>query len=130
MVNSFTCLIVVIITFGMALLQLSLTFGAPLGEYVLGGLHKVLPGRMRFVSSAFAVIFIFVGFVYLQKGEILDVGFHPAFVNGVVIVNTLFLAYAIIGNGFLTKSKKEKYLMTPLSILQFICSFLVLVHHV
>lgn len=51
-------LIVAIITFGMALLQLSLTFGAPLGEYVLGGLNKVLPKKMRFLSGTFSFIFI------------------------------------------------------------------------
>ena len=120
-------LIVAIITFGMALLQLCLTLGAPFGEYVLGGIHKVLPNRMRLVSCAFFIAFILVGLVYLQKGNIFYIGFDPMFVNGVVIGNTLFLAYAIIGNGFLTKSKKEKYLMTPLSIIQFICSLMTLV---
>lgn len=44
------------------------------------------------------------------------------FVKIVIIVNTLFLAYAIVGNGILTKSKKEKYVMTPFSIIQFIFS--------
>ena len=122
-------LIVAIITFGMALLQLCLTFGAPFGEYVLGGRHKVLPNKMRLVSCSFSIIFIFVGLVYLQRGNILYIGFNPVFVNGVIIANTLFLAYAMIGNGFLTKSKKERYLMTPISIIQFICSFMILVFH-
>ena len=117
-------LIVGIITFGMALLQLSLTFGAPFGEYVLGGLNKVLPKKMRFVSGTFSFIFIFVGMAYLQRGNVMYMGLSSVFVNIIVIVNTLFLAYAIVGNGMLTKSKKEKYLMTPLSIIQFICSMI------
>jgi hypothetical protein len=111
-----------IITFGMALLQLSITFGAPLGEYVLGGENKVLPPKMRFVSCTFFLLFIFVGMSYLQWGNILHIGFNSKLVKIIIIVNTLFLAYAIIGNGILTKSKKEKYLMTPFSIIQFICS--------
>jgi len=115
-----------VITFGMALLQLSLTVGSPLGEYVLGGKNKVLPTKMRFVSAAFVFVFILVGLVYLQKGSVINIGLNPMFVNILVIVNTLFLAYAIVGNGLLTKSKKERYVMTPLSIIQFVCSVIVI----
>lgn len=115
-------LVIAIITFGMALLQLSLTLGAPFGEYALGGLNKVLPIKMRFVSGAFTFIFIFVSMAYLQRGNILYIGFSSVLVNVIVIINTVFLTYAIVGNSMITKSKKEKYLMTPLSIVQFICS--------
>ncbi|WP_234117144.1 hypothetical protein [Clostridium hydrogenum] len=116
---SFTC---AIITLGMALLQLSITFGAPFGEYVLGGQNKVLPKKMRLVSCMFFLIFIFVGMAYLQWGKIIYIGFNSVFLKIIIIVNTLFLAYAIIGNGMITKSKKEKYVMTPFSVIQFICS--------
>jgi len=85
-----------------------------LGEYVLGGTHKVLPLKKRFVSGSFSCLFIVVGFSYLQKAEIISPAFNALFVNVLLIVYTLFLAYAIIGNGFLTRSKKEKYTMTPL----------------
>jgi hypothetical protein len=122
MIGNIASLICAIITLGMALLQLSLTFGSPLGEYVLGGQHKVLPQKMRLVSSAFTLIFIFVGMCYLQRGNFLYIGLSSGVVNVIVIVNTLFLAYAIIGNGMLTKSKKEKYVMTPFSIIQFVLS--------
>ena len=116
MISNIASLICGTITFGMALLQLSLTFGLPFGEYVLGGQHRVLPQRMRFISSAFTLIFIFIGMCYLHRGNILYIGFSSGVVNAIVIGNTLFLAYAIVGNGILTKSKKEKYVMTPLSI--------------
>jgi len=115
-------LICAIITFGMAVLQLSLTVGAPFGEYVLGGQNRVLPKRMRLVSGAFSIIFIFVGMAYLQRGNIQYIGFSSSFVNIVVIIITIFLACAIVFNGILTKSKKEKLVMTPLSIIQFACS--------
>ena len=111
----------------MSLLQLSITFGAPFGEYVLGGANKVLPKKMRFISATFFFIFIFVGMAYLQRGNILYIGFNSMFVKIVIIVNTLFLAYAIVGNGMLTKSKKEKYVMTPFAIIQFILSVVSLI---
>lgn len=121
----FSC-ITAIITFGMAVLQLALTLGAPLGEYALGGRYKVLPPPMRLVSGAYCLVFIFVGLIYLQKGKVINFGFSPRLVNIVLIINTIFLAYAIVGNGLLTQSIKEKYLMTPLSALQFVLSLFVL----
>ncbi|EKQ56115.1 MULTISPECIES: hypothetical protein [unclassified Clostridium] len=126
MIGYVSSLICAVITFGMALLQLSITFGAPFGEYVLGGQNKVLPKKMRFTSGTFFCIFTFIGMAYLQRGDILHMGFNSMFMKIVIIVNTLFLAYAIVGNGILTKSKKEKYVMTPFSIIQFILSVTVL----
>lgn len=122
MISSIVSILCAITTFGMALLQLSLTFGSPLGEYVLGGQYRVLPKRMRLISSTFALIFTFIGLSYLQRGNVLSIGLNSGVLNVVIIINTLFLAYAIIFNGFLTKSKKEKYVMTPLSIIQVILS--------
>lgn len=45
MIGYVSSLICAVITFGMASLQLSITFGAPFGEYVLGGQNKVLPKK-------------------------------------------------------------------------------------
>ncbi|OOM77609.1 hypothetical protein [Clostridium sp. BL-8] len=45
MIGYVSSLICAVVTFGMALLQLSITFGAPFGEYVLGGQNKVLPKK-------------------------------------------------------------------------------------
>ncbi|HBU11263.1 MAG TPA: hypothetical protein DEB31_00550, partial [Clostridiales bacterium] len=103
------------LAFGMALLQLSLIFGAPLGEYVLGGKHKVLPPNMRVISGLYAGIFIIVGLSFMQVTGNMAMIFNMTFMRVILIIYTLFLAYAIIGNGFLTKSKKEKYVMTPIS---------------
>jgi hypothetical protein len=47
----------IIMVFFMAFLQLSLTFGAPLGEYVLGGTHRILPPKKRILSG-----FVFCSF--------------------------------------------------------------------
>jgi hypothetical protein len=126
MIGNIASLICAIITFGMALLQLSLIFGSPLGEYVLGGQHKVLPHRMRFISGAFTLLFTLFGMSYLQKGNILCIGLNARIVDIIIMISTLFLASAIIFNGFLTKSKKEKYVMTPFSIIQFVLNVIIL----
>jgi hypothetical protein len=120
-------LISAILTFIMALLQLSLTFGAPFGEYVLGGQYRVLPSKMHYTSTTFSIVFSIISLAFLQKGKILNLGIGGTVVNIIIIINTIFLAYAIVGNGFITKSRKERLVMTPASILGFLCSVAVLI---
>jgi len=122
-------IISILLTFGMAMLQLSLTLGAPFGEYALGGAHKVLPLKMRFTSFSFTVIFVIVGLALLQKTQIIMNIFPNSFINILLIAYTLFLGYAILGNGIITKNKKEKYVMTPLSIIGFASSVIVLINY-
>lgn len=119
----------ILLVFGMALLQLSLTLGAPLGEYVLGGMHKILPARMRFISGFFSCFFTIVGLSYLQKTGKISTILNAKFADVLLIIYTLFLAYAIIGNGIITKSKKEKYIMTPLSLIGCISSIILLINY-
>lgn len=119
----------VFLVFGFALFQLFLTLGAPIGEYALGGKYRILPTKMRIVSGFFSGLWFTVGFSFMQITGQIDPVFNRTFVDVLLIVYTVFLAYAIIGNGFITKSKKEKYVMTPLSIIGFISSLFVLLNH-
>lgn len=102
-----------------AILQLLLTLGAPLGEVVLGGNYKRLSAKMRFVSGFFSLAFTVSALSYLQKVGIIVPLFPKVFADVWVIAHTVFITCAIFSNAFLTKSKKEKYSMTPISI---ICS--------
>jgi uncharacterized membrane protein len=112
--------------FSFVFLHSLLILGAPFGKYVLGGSNKFLPLKKRVISGIFSLLFFIVGLSYLQYIKWFEIGFSNGFVNISLVLYTIFLAYAIIANGLLTKSKKEKYLMTPLSLLGFICSIIVL----
>jgi len=114
--------------FGFALLQLSLVFGAPFGEYVLGGQNRVLPIKMRFISGSFSLVFMSVGLSYLHIAGTISGLCSTVFIRILLVAYTAFLAYAIIGNGFITKSKKEKYIMTPCSVIGFLCSVFILIY--
>jgi hypothetical protein len=118
----------ILMVFGFAVLQLLLVFGAPFGEYVLGGQHKVLPIKMRLISGVFSFLFMVVGVSYLQMAGAISNLFSPVFIKILLASYTLFLASAIIGNGFITKSKKERYVMTPCSIAGFLGSIIVLTY--
>ena len=128
MLFNIAVVISIFMVFGFALLQLLLIFGAPFGEYVLGGQHKVLPKKLRFVSGGFSLVFTVVGTAFLQASGKISSLLNPLVLRIILIVYTGFLAYAIIGNGFITKSKKEKYIMTPCSIVGFLSAVVVLVN--
>jgi hypothetical protein len=121
-----TAWISIVLAFGMAALQFSLICGAPFGEYALGGAHRVLPVGMRFISGFFACFFVVAGMAYMQRAGITAPLFSASFSDVLLMIYTLFLAYAMVGNGFLTKSKKEKCVMTPLSVIGWFSSVYVL----
>ena len=116
------------LTFLMAALHLLLLCGAPLGEYVLGGTNRVIPKPKRKLNVFFLVLFTFLGVIYLTQTSYLSVHMNEIIVKVLMILYTLFLAYAIVGNLFLTKSKKETLLMTPLSIIGCVSSIMTLIY--
>lgn len=115
-------LICIIITALMVLLHIALLFGAPLGELVMGGKHRILPLKMRVFNILYGVLFCWFIVVYFEKTSYATIQ-----INGIVslvsmLFYTTFLGYAIWENMLFTQSKKEKYVMTPLSLLCFSCS--------
>lgn len=116
----FSALTCSIVTFLMCVLHLLLSIGAPIGEYVLGGQNKVIPINKRWINVILTFIFLFVGVLYLGKAILFQFSEIPSKV--IMIAYSLFLAYAIIGNIFFTKSRKEKAMMIPASVIGFISS--------
>lgn len=119
----FFSMICAIITFFMSVLHILLLVGIPIGEYVLGGQNKVIPLNKRWINLVFALVFLFLGLFYLGKAIYIPFKFSEILSKIIMSVYSLFLAYAIIGNTFFTKSKKEKIVMIPTSIIGFACSF-------
>jgi hypothetical protein len=119
-------LLLAIITFLNAILHLLLVLGAPFGELVLGGKYKVVPKEKRFINGIFFFVFTFFGTVYLQYTQIIP-SFLPNIVNMIIIILlTVFFAYGIIRNLKFTSSKKEQIVMTPVCIVSFVLSVILL----
>lgn len=110
-----------VLTFIMSVLHILLSVGVPIGEYVLGGKNKIIPKEKRYVNIILALIFMFLGSFYWGTAYAL---FHipETAAKTIMILYTLFLAYAVIGNTFFTGSRKEKLVMIPASVIGFICS--------
>ena len=109
---------VAVIFLSIAIFQVLLSLGYPLGEYAMGGLYKVLPNKLRIISAFNAMLLIFMGFVFLHHANVFDVfRFLPTDI--LVWVITIFLGINSLAN-LVSRSKKERFVMTPLSSVAFV----------
>ncbi|MET3575604.1 hypothetical protein ACFFIY_06100 [Bhargavaea ullalensis] len=102
---------------GVAVFQVLLSLGRPLGEYAMGGYHKVLPGKLRLVSSINAAILLLMGFIVLQHAGLISGG--SFFANDLMMWGiTAFLGLNTAAN-LASRSHKEKRVMAPVSAIAF-----------
>lgn len=94
--------------------------GLPLGELTMGGQYKVFPKKLRMVLIAQLVLQIFFVIIILQVGEFIPLWFSLNTTKIICIVMAIYLSLNTFMN-FVSKSKKEKYIMTPLSAISAIC---------
>ncbi|WML39523.1 hypothetical protein RCG19_20450 [Neobacillus sp. OS1-2] len=111
-------IIVAILFVSIAVFQLLLSLGYPLGEFAMGGYYKVLPKKLRIASVVNALILFFMGFVFLKHTNVL-IGLDFLSTNILVWISTIFLGLNTVAN-LLSRSKKERFVMTPLSGFTFI----------
>lgn len=94
--------------------------GLPLGEFTMGGQYKVFPKKLRMVLVSQLILQIFFVIVILQMGGYIPLWFSVGVTRIIGIVMAVYLSLNTIMN-FISKSKKEKYVMTPLSFVAAIC---------
>ena len=109
------------ITFGIAaILYILIALGLPLGEFAMGGKYKIMPPKPRIMIAVAVLIQLFAIMIILQTGGIIPTLFSIK-VNRIICY--FFAAYLSLNsllNAF-SKSKKERYTATPLSIITAIC---------
>ncbi len=118
-----SAIIVAILFASVAIFQVLLSVGYPLGEYVMGGFHKVLPKKLRILSILNAIILLFMSLVFLIHINVLTT-FHFLPTNILVCIITLYLGLNTVIN-LLSQSKKERFIMTPLSFIAFLLCLVV-----
>lgn len=102
------------------ILSVLLICGLPLGELTMGGQYKVYPGKLRIVLVVQLLLQAFFVITILQAGGIMPLWFSENVTRIICIIMAVYLSLNTIMN-FISKSKKEKYIMTPLSLLTAIC---------
>jgi hypothetical protein len=95
--------------------QILLALGFPFGKAAWGGKYTILPTGFRIASLFSAVIFVFASIIVLEKAEVLSVFNSRTMVTYGVWIFTAFLGLNTINN-FISRSKLEKRIMTPVSL--------------
>ena len=110
----------------LAVFQLALIAGAPLGRFAWGGQHTVLPRGLRIGSAISVVVYGVIALLMLQAADARAV--LPAGPAGVAMwVLTGYLALGILLNA-VSRSRPERLVMTPVALaLAAVC--LVLAQH-
>ena len=101
-------------------LSILIIMGLPLGELTMGGQYKVFPKKLRAVLISQLLLQIFFLIILLQKGEIIPLWFSYNTTKIISIIMAIYLSLNTLMN-LMSKSKKEKYIMAPLSLITAIC---------
>ena len=102
------------------ILSILIILGLPLGELTLGGQHKVFPGKLRLILVTQLILQAFFVVILLQKGGVMPLWFSFGVTKVICIVLAVYLSLNVFMNMF-SKSKKERFIMTPLSLITAIC---------
>lgn len=86
----------------------------------MGGQYRVFPKKFRMLLVTQLVLQVFFVVIVLQMGGYVSQWFSHNVTKMIGIVMAVYLSLNTIMN-FFSKSKKEKYIMTPLSFVAAIC---------
>ena len=114
------CLLLVVI-----ILSILLICGFPLGELTMGGRYKgVWPKELRIIAIGQLLVQLFALYILLSAGAIIPLLFTKRITQIICFVFAVFFVSNTFMN-FISKSKKEKYIMTPMSAIEAICFMIV-----
>ena len=105
MVSIVSSIIGTVLLLAVAVMEVLLIAGLPLGEFTMGGRHKVLPPMYRVFAASSIILQLFGAAMLLQGSGFVFAGFFA--------INTVM--------NLISPSKKEKYVMTPLAAVEACC---------
>ena len=94
--------------------------GLPFGEFTMGGQHKILPKNLRVAAVISVAIQIFAMIIILQAGDFISLWFSFKVTKYICFFFAAYLSLNTIMN-MISKSRKERFVMTPLSLIAGIC---------
>ncbi len=109
------------VIFGViAVMTVLVACGLPLGEFTMGGQHKILPKKFRVAAVISVAIQIFAMIIILQAGGFISLCLPFKLTKYICFFFAAYLSLNTIMN-MISKSRKEKYVMTPLSLIAGVC---------
>ena len=112
-----------VILAALAIFQLALALGAPLGRFAWGGQYRVLPARLRVGSAVAILIYALIAVIALDRVGAIDV--LPDLLATVAM--WVVFAYFVLGIvlNAASRSKAERAVMVPVTIVLAVLSFLI-----
>jgi hypothetical protein len=107
----------------VALFQILLAIGLPFGRAAWGGIHRVLPPRLRFASALSSLLLGLAIWIVLARTGMATIPWQSSVVRVGTWVVFSFLTLNTVAN-FASKSRIERTLMTPAA---FVCSVCLLI---
>ncbi|MFW0771773.1 hypothetical protein ACLRGI_01210 [Paenarthrobacter nitroguajacolicus] len=105
-----------IILGGLAVFQVALVAGAPIGRFAWGGNYRVLPQKLRVGSVVSIVLYGVFGYTALAKAGLVPVLISEGFTEVFMWVLTAYFTLGVAMNA-ISRSKPERFVMTPVALL-------------
>jgi hypothetical protein len=112
-----------VILAALAIFQFALILGAPLGRFAWGGQHHVLPARLRVGSAISILVYALIDLIAWDRVGAIDV-FPEPFSEVAMWVIFAYFVLGILMNA-ISRSKPERYVMVPVSIVLAVLSFFI-----
>jgi len=109
---------------GLVVFQFMLIVGAPLGHFAWSGQHKVLPNKLRIASSFSILLYILFSLFLISKAGIIEIISDSAILSVGMWTFTIYFMLGVVLN-FISRSRKERLLMTPIAAILAITFLLV-----
>lgn len=118
-----SAIVLTVILAALAVFQLALALGAPIGHFAWGGAHRVLPTRLRIGSLVSILIYALIVVLALDRAGALEVVPDPVSTIGMWVV----FGYFVLGIPLnaISRSRPERFTMTPIVIVLAVLSLFV-----
>lgn len=120
MVSTISSITGTVLLLAVAVMEVLLICGLPLGEFTMGGRRKVLPPMYRIFAASSVILQLFGAAMLLQGGGLMNMWFSGKVTKIICFVFAGFFAVNTVMN-LISPSKKEKYVMTPLAAVEACC---------
>lgn len=99
----------------LAVFQVALVAGAPIGRFAWGGQHDVLPRKLRIGSIVSILLYALFGYTALAQAGLVPVLVNQSFTGVFMWVLTGYFTLGVVMNA-ISRSKPERYVMTPVAL--------------
>ncbi|MEJ1114369.1 hypothetical protein WBN73_10490 [Paenarthrobacter sp. CCNWLY172] len=99
----------------LAVFQVALVAGAPIGRFAWGGQHDVLPRKLRIGSIVSILLYALFGYTALAQAGLVPVLVNQSFTGVFMWVLTGYFTLGVVMNA-ISRSKPERFVMTPVAL--------------